>query len=132
VREGSTNGTTPELLSLLQGHAGEITRLMSAHWASVLKGEEQWPALASRQGEEMADHLRTLFVIYLQKTLHWLDYFIRDPRWLSLSAVNHAANAAREAASDVRDARARFEATYELVREDLALGKAAADKSEAA
>ena len=132
---GSLNGTNPELLSLLQGHATQITRLMSVHWESVLRGEEEWPVLADRRGEEMARHLRTLFVMYVQKTLFWLDYFIRDPRWLNLTAVNYAANAAREAASEVREARSRFELAYELTRDDLMLPKpaeSAAGEEEAA
>jgi hypothetical protein len=123
VREGSANGTNPELLNLLQGHAGKITMLMSTHWASVINGEEHWPTLRERRGEEIVQELRRLFVEYIDKTLRWLDYFIRDPRWLNLTAVNYAANAAREAASEVRESRARFELEYELERDDLIPGR---------
>jgi hypothetical protein len=122
VKEGSAHGTNPELLQLLQSHADEITRLMSSHWEPVISGQEQWPALNGRKSEAEARRLRNLFILYVDKTLHWLDYFIRDPRWLNLSAVNYAANAAREAANEVRDARVRFEALFELQREDLVPG----------
>ncbi len=120
VHEGSENGTTPELLELLQGHASEITRLMSNNWKTVVDETEQWPRMKSRQGDELSSNLCTLFVIYVEKTLRWLDYFVMDPRWLNLTAVNYAANAAREAASEVREARIKFEDEYELAREDLA------------
>lgn len=122
VHEGSENGTTPELLHLLQGHASKITRLTSENWDSVVSETESWPRLKSKQGSELAGNLQTLFIIYIEKTLRWLDYFVMDPRWLNLTAVNYAANAAREAASEVREARIKFEEEYELEREDLAAG----------
>lgn len=119
------NGTNPELLELLQGHASEITRFMSNNWGPVVEGDVQWPVLKSKRGSELSYSLCTLFVIYVEKTLRWLDYFVMDPRWLNLTAVNYAANAAREAASEVREARIKFEAEYELAREDLAAGHVA-------
>lgn len=63
--------------------------------------------------------MRRLFVEYVEKSVHWLDYFVMDPSWLNLTAVNYAANAAREAASEVRQVRLRFEEMYELTREHL-------------
>jgi len=38
-----------------------------------------------------------------------------------LTAVNYSANAAREAASEVREIRNQFEAEFELTRDDLAV-----------
>lgn len=131
VHHGSANGTDPELLDLLQSHASKITRLMSAHWDSVVKRTEPWPQLRTRRGEELAGDLRELFIEYVEKTLHWLDYFVLDPRWLNLTAVNYAANAAREAASEVRDARIRFEEEYELERDDLSSKKPPANQDSA-
>ena len=95
---------------------------MSSHWESVINGDEFWPTLRSKRDEAETQKLRSLFILYVDKTLSWLDYFIRDPRWLNLSAVNYAANAAREAANEVRDARKRFELAFELERDDLVPG----------
>lgn len=110
----------PELLELLQDDASEISRLISGHWESVINQTEDWPRLRAKRGEELATDLRRFFVDYLEKTLHWLDYFVMDPGWLNLTAVNYAANAAREAASEVRQTRLKFEEEYELERDDLA------------
>lgn len=93
---------------------------MSVHWDSVVKGDEKWPRLGSKNGEELSRELRDRFIAYVEKTLHWLDYFVMDPRWLNLTAVNYAANAAREAASEVKQVRLQFEREYELTRDDLA------------
>lgn len=123
MKEGSSSGTNPELLDLLQSHANEITLLMSSHWESVINGQEQWPSLRNKRIQAQAEKLRTLFVLYIDKTLSWLDYFIRDPKWLNLSAVNYSANAAREAANEVRDSRKRFELSLEISREDLVPGR---------
>ena len=100
----------------------QITELMSRHWATVLNGQQKWPVQRGRKNERQAADLRSTFITYIEKTLHWLDYFVRDPRWLNLSAVNYAANAAREAAQEVRQARAGFEELYELDRTDLVPG----------
>ena len=131
VHKGSADGTNPELVDLLQGHASKITSLMSAHWDSVVARSEPWPRLRTRRGEELAGDLRELFIEYVEKTLHWLDYFVLDPRWLNLTAVNYAANAAREAAREVRGARTSFEEEYELVRDDLSAGPSAASQTSA-
>lgn len=128
MHEGSANGTNPELLSLLQSHASRITKLISNHWESVTKRTEQWPRMRTRRGQELSGELRELFIAYIDKTLHWLDYFVLDPRWLNLTAVNYAANAAREAANEVRDARHRFEEEFELTREDLVSAQARSNK----
>lgn len=119
VHEGSENGTNPQLLELLQGHASKITQLISANWDTVVDGSEQWPRMKTRNTSELVTGLRQLFIIYVEKTLRWLDYFVMDPTWLNLTAVNYAANAAREAASEVREARLKFEKEFELTREDL-------------
>lgn len=119
VHEGSESGTNPELLALLQGHAAKLTQLMSNNWDSVVNGTEQWPRMKSRRSSELTDSMQTLFIIYVEKTLRWLDYFVMDPRWLNLTAVNYAANAAREAASEVRETRIKFEEEFELTRDDL-------------
>lgn len=132
VHNGSANGTNPELLDLLQNHASRITGLMSAHWDSVINRTEAWSRLRTRRGEELAGDLRELFIEYIEKTVHWLDYFVLDPRWLNLTAVNYAANAAREAASEVRQARIRFEEEYELVRDDLSAKQAPVSADSAA
>lgn len=129
VHEGSANGTDPELLDLLQGHAAKITGLMTAHWETVVKRTEPWPRFRTRRGEELADELRELFIEYVEKTLRWLDYFVLDPRWLNLTAVNYAANAARETAGEVREARSRFEEEYELYRDDLSARQPAAGRT---
>ncbi len=120
VHKGSVNGTTPELLDQLRDHAGKINGLMSANWKSVVDGTEDWPRLSDKRGEELSVKLREQFIEYVEKTVHWLDYFVMDPSWLNLTAVNYAANAAREAASEVKQARVRFEEAYELTRDDLA------------
>ncbi len=119
VKHGSKNGTDPELLKLLQEHATTITRLMSSNWDTVIDETEEWPRFKAKKQDELSRSLITLFTIYVEKTLRWLDYFVMDPRWLNLTAVNYAANAAREAASEVREARVRFEQTFELTRDDL-------------
>lgn len=100
---------------------------MSSHWESVINGQEQWPSLKKKNSQTQAVKLRTLFVLYIDKTLSWLDYFIRDPKWLNLSAVNYAANAARETANEVRDARKQFELSFEISRNDLVPGRVKAD-----
>lgn len=119
MNEGSEHGTNPELLELLQGHAVKITKLMSVHWDSVVNQTEQWPRLRGRRATQMTADLTGLFTEYVEKTLHWLNYFVLDPSWLNMTAVNYAANAAREAASEVRQARTRFEQEFELERDDL-------------
>lgn len=119
VKEGSANGTNPELLNLLQSHASKISKMMSAHWGSVIDGTEQWQRMRTLKGQELADGLQDTFVEYVQKTLHWLEYFVLDPTWLNLTAVNYAANAARETASEVHTARRNFEAEFELDRSEL-------------
>jgi hypothetical protein len=119
VKEGSARGTNPELLNLLQSHASKITKLMSAHWGSVLDGTEDWPRMRTRKGYELSAELQSLFVEYITKTLRWLEYFVLDPTWLNLTAVNYAANAARETASEVHAARRAFEAEFELDRSEL-------------
>ncbi len=126
VKQGSKNGTDPRLLTLLQGHATSITRLMSKNWSTLLDETEKWPRFKDKKARETTGSLTTLFTIYVEKTLRWLDYFVMDPRWLNLTAVNYAANAAREAASEVRDARLRFEEEFELTRDDLVPGAAPA------
>ena len=123
VHDGSQNGTSPELLHMLQSHALKITELMSKHWASVLNETEEWPSMRTRSGAEVTKHLTGLFVVYLEKTLRWLDYFVLDPSWLNYTAVNYAANAARETASEVREVRRSFETEFELTRDDLAASK---------
>ncbi len=122
VHEGSENGTTPELLEVLQGHASKITTLMNENWGPVVDETQEWPRFKTRKTSELADGLCTMFAIYVEKTLRWLDYFVIDPSWLNLTAVNYAANAAREAASEVREIRIKFEQEFELTRDDLAAG----------
>lgn len=128
VHEGSENGTNPELLAMLQGHAGAITQLMNTNWDSVINETERWPRFKNRKTDWMTQRMISLFVVYVEKTLRWLDYFVMDPRWLNLTAVNYAANAAREAASEVREARIMFEHAFELTRDDLS-AKSAKQKS---
>ncbi len=75
--------------------------------------------MRTRKGHDLAIELQDLFVEYVNKTLHWLEYFVLDPSWLNLTAVNYAANAAREVASELHAARLRFEAEFELDRSEL-------------
>lgn len=119
VREASKKGTRPELVGHLRGSAVEIKQRMSGHWGTLVDGTESRPTLHAKKGEQTAEELHDLFVEYVEKTLHWLEYFVMDPSWLNLTAVNYAANAAREAANEVRQARLRFEEFYELDRADL-------------
>ncbi len=119
MHEGSEKGTNPPLLVLLQNHAVAITKLMSENWGTVVDETEPWPRMKTKRSHKQSQRLRNLFIIYVEKTLRWLDYFVLDPRWLNLTAVNYAANAAREAASEVREARLKFEEEFGLTREDL-------------
>jgi hypothetical protein len=126
VHEASGNGTRPELLDVLQGNASKITSLMSAHWDSVVNRTEPWSLLRTRRGEELAADMREFFIEYVENTLHWLHYFVLDPRWFNLNAVNYSANAAREVASRLRVVLIKFEEEHELGRDDRASNKPAA------
>ena len=119
VMAGGEKGVSIKLIDTMQGLATSITRLINTHWASALDGSEDWPVLRGRKNEHTAAAVRSHFAIFVEKQIAWLDYFVRDPRWLKLPAVNYAANAAREAGQDLRQARSELEDLYAISRQDL-------------